>query len=51
MMNLIYLKSHTFVSCQQTLRQGHSMKMADYSLENVALFKYFELPTNQNCVH
>jgi hypothetical protein len=25
--------------------------MADYSLENVALFKYIGLPTNQNCVH
>jgi len=25
--------------------------MADYSLENVALFKYIGLPTNHNCVH
>ena len=51
MMNLIYLKSRAFLSSQQTLRQGHSIKMADYSLENVALFKYIGLPTNQNCVH
>ena len=51
MMNLIYLKSHAFVSSQQTLRQDHSIKMVDYCLENVALFKYIGLPTNQNCIH
>jgi hypothetical protein len=43
---------YMLMSCSQKIRQKHSIKIANRSLEDVAKFKYLEAtPTDQNWMH
>jgi hypothetical protein len=43
---------HVIMSCHKNTRQNHSIKTADSSFENVAVFNYLRtILTDQNVIH